>query len=208
MSDDRKERLIALGEEVLAEALLEQAEKNDALFDVVERMLATPEENVARFKVKISNLEQADRYYEWHEASTFASQLSGLLDDIDAGVNDPCLGAELVMDFFSTDAAVFERCDDSHGDVGYVYCNEARDLFLSYAALCDDKDQLAIQLFELNRNDGYGVRIALIDCAGEVLPQEIIKRLIGRFRELLYIDGKSRQRGWQRCIDSLEDQLE
>lgn len=207
MSDDRKERLMALGEDVLAEALLDQAEKNDAVFDVVERMLATPEENVERFRAKIVNLTETDRVYEWHEASGLAAQLSGLLDDIDAGVDDPCKGADLVMEFFETDKAVFERCDDSHGDVGDVYCLDARDLFLSYAALCAEKDHLATQVFDLNKRDNYGVRIALIDCAENFLPQSIIKRLIGQFRELLYTKGKSRQRDWQRCIDSLEDQL-
>lgn len=208
MSDDRKERLMALGEEVLAEALLDQAEKHTAAFYVVERMLSTPEENVARFREKVVHLTETDQVYEWHEASAFAAQLAGLLDDICAGVEDPCMGAELVFDFYSTDGAVFERCDDSHGDVGDVYCLGARDLFLSYAALCNDKDQLATRLFELNRNDTYGVRFALIDCAADYLPQEIIQRLIGRFRELLYVDSKSRQRDWQRCIDSLEEQLD
>ncbi|BCS96805.1 hypothetical protein DSLASN_24370 [Desulfoluna limicola] len=199
---------MALGEEVLAEALLEQAEKNDAVYDVVERMLATPEENVARFRAKIVSIAETDRVYEWHEASGFAAQLSGLLDDIDAGVDDPCQGAELVMEFFETDKAVFERCDDSHGEVGDVYCLDARDLFLSYATLCAEKDHLASQVFDLTKRDNYGVRIALIDCAEDYLPQPIIMRLITQFRELLYTGGKSRQRDWQRCIDSLEDQLD
>ena len=208
MGDERRDALTALGSEALAEALLALAEVNTTVFDAVERMLVTPEENVARFKAKVVHLEEAEAYHDWNETPAFATQLMGLLDDIDAGVEEPCVGAGLVFDFFATDAVVFEMCDDSHGDVGMVYTRDARDLFLTYAVACEDKEMLADRLFDLAKSDDYGVRIALLDCAEDYLPLPLIEELLTRFRKLLYNGSKNCQREWQCCIDSLEEQLD
>ena len=208
MGDERREALMALGPEALAEALLVLAEANTTVFDAVERMLATPEENVARFNAKVARLKEAEVYHDWNETPAFATQLIGFLADIHAGVYEPCVGAGLVFDFFSTDAVAFEMCDDSHGDVGMVYTHDARDLFLLYAVPCEDKEMLANRLFDLTKNDDYGVRIALLDCAEDYLPNSLLEELLTRFRKLLYAGSKSCQREWQCCIDSLEEQLE
>lgn len=208
MGDVRKQKLMALGENILAEALLDLADKSEVALDAVERLLVISEENVQRLKAQILKLTHIDHYYEWNEAPILADQLSGLLDAIDAGVDDPCTGAELVLSFFETDAAVFERCDDSYGNVGDVYMFNARDLFLSYAERCDEKTDLATRIFEFSQNDNHGVRIALIDCADEYLPTAIMKRLISRFRDRLRAEtSESARRYWQPYIESLEDQL-
>ena len=50
MDKDRKKRLLDLGAETLADALLELASQDDAARQRVEQMIASPEENVRRFK--------------------------------------------------------------------------------------------------------------------------------------------------------------
>jgi len=208
MSDDKKQRLMALGEEVLADTLLELGDTHPEVFDVISRMLATAEGNVERVRAKLSELKNSTEYFAWDETTALVNRLGGILDDIYAGsAEDPCLGAELVLDFFETDEAVLEMCNDSGGNVGDIYTYEARDLFLSYAPHHPKKEDLADRVFALTRTDDYGVRIVLIDCAEDYLSPADMKRLISRFRELLHTGGKSRQRDWQRCIDSLEEQM-
>ncbi|SCX96387.1 DUF6880 family protein [Desulfoluna spongiiphila] len=209
MSDDTKQRLMALGEGTLADALLELGNTHPDVFDVISRMLATADENVERAREKLSEFKSNEKHLPWEETSTLANHLVGILDDIYAGAAEkPCLGVELVLDFFETDEAVFELCDDSGGEVGDVYTHKARDLFLSYAPHHPTKEDLADRVFDLTRTDTCGVRIALIDCAEDYLPPAVMNRLISRFRELLHSGGKSRQRDWQACIDSLEEQME
>ncbi|MGM0644586.1 MAG: hypothetical protein ACQETC_12510 [Thermodesulfobacteriota bacterium] len=53
MSDPRKQKLIDLGAETLAQALLDIAVSSDAADDLIERLIAAPDENVKRFKKKL-----------------------------------------------------------------------------------------------------------------------------------------------------------
>jgi len=48
--------LTKLGVESLADALLELAIQSDAADDMVDRLIATPQENTVRFKEKLSSL--------------------------------------------------------------------------------------------------------------------------------------------------------
>ena len=55
LGSDRKQKLIALGADVLAEALLNFAVHSDEADDLIEQLIATPKENVQRFKKKLSD---------------------------------------------------------------------------------------------------------------------------------------------------------
>jgi hypothetical protein len=48
----------------------------------------------------------------------FANELDSLLGDIGANISDPVIGMQLVATFLETDSRVFERCDNSSGQVG------------------------------------------------------------------------------------------
>ncbi len=52
MNQDRKRQLTELGAEALADALLELAASGDAGEDLVKRMIATPKDNIKRYKAK------------------------------------------------------------------------------------------------------------------------------------------------------------
>jgi len=47
---DQREQLIQLGSEPLADALIDLAQYNDEASNLVERLIATPKENISRFK--------------------------------------------------------------------------------------------------------------------------------------------------------------
>ncbi len=56
MADSRKQKLICLGSETLAEALLDLAVYSNAVDDLIEQLIATPKENVQRFKKKLASM--------------------------------------------------------------------------------------------------------------------------------------------------------
>ncbi len=208
MDKDRKQRLVELGAEALANALLDLAEHNEAADDRVERMIATPKENIKRFKAKLSGLKRIRRLIRWGESAGFARELVAILEDLKAGIEDVRTGAELVAAFYEADKGVFENCDDSSGYVGDVFRYNARELFVSFALRCDDKEWLVDVVSKLNREDDYGIRDSLIDCAKEYLPEPAIRTLIERFQSAASKeteeDGK---RHWLSLIGTLARQI-
>lgn len=171
-------------------------------------MNATPKENIKRFKTKLAGLKRLRRFISWSESAGFAGELKALLEDLRAGVDDPCTGAELVAAFYETDAGTFGSCDDSSGYVGDVYRCDARELFVWYASRCENKELLAELVLKLNREDDYGVRDALIDCAAEYLPEPNIRTMISRLQDLAANESDEyRRRHWLFRIESLARQI-
>ncbi|WP_041360299.1 DUF6880 family protein [Nitrosomonas sp. Is79A3] len=113
MKNERKQKLIYLGPEMLAAALLNLALHSDEADDLIEQLMATPKENVQRFKKKLSDLKHSRRFIDWRGAAGLARKLEMLLQDLKAGIDDPIPGIELVKVFYEADNTIFEMCDDS-----------------------------------------------------------------------------------------------
>jgi hypothetical protein len=183
MVADRRKKLIALGAEVLADGLLELAERVEVVDDLVERLIATPKENIQRYKEKLAELKRRQYFISWKESAAFAHELEMLLADLESGVDDPRTGVELVAAFYEADNTIFEMCDDSSGNIGDVFRYDAKELFVDYAKRCEEKQKIADIILKVNRKDNYGIRDTLIDCAGECLPEDIIRSMIGTLQK-------------------------
>jgi len=208
MGDDRKHKLIDLEAECLADALLELALQSVAADDLVERLIATPTENVQRFKKKLAALKRPRRFIGRRESFGFARQLEMLLQDLKAGITDPLTGVELVAAFYETDNSVIEQCDDSDGCVGDVFRYGAKELFAEFATRCADKEKIAAILLKLNRKDDYGVRDALIHCAGDVLPEPVIRTMISSLQQRAGVARDEYQRSHHlMLVESLARQI-
>ena len=208
MTDSRRQKLIDLGAETLAQALLDIAVSSDAADDLIERLIAAPEENVRRFKKKLTGLKRSRRFIDWRSSSGFARDLEMLLQDVKAGVTDPLTGIKLVAAFYETDESVFNRCDDSSGHVGDVFRFDAKELFLEYASCCTDKEKVADIILKLSRENNYGVRDTLIECAGECLPEPVIRTMIAALQGLADQEqDKFGKRRHLRLIESLARQI-
>jgi hypothetical protein len=131
-----------------------------------------------------------------------------LLIDLEKGVKEPCAGVELVGRFFEADASIFNRCDDSNGSVGDVFCFSASDLFISFASRCANKNFIADLVIKLNEDDGYGVRDSLFKRAGEYLPEATLRAMINELWRKAELTTNDYQTGsWHRAIQMLAKQL-
>ena len=126
MTSARKQRLVVLGADRLADALLELPARDDVTDDLVELMIATPQENIERLRKKLAAIKRSRRFIRWGESAAFARELLTLLQDVQAGVSDPRTGAELVASFYECDKGALGNCDDSSGHVGDVFRHDAR----------------------------------------------------------------------------------
>ena len=140
--------------------------------------VTAPADTVRRFKAKLSGLKRSRRFVRWGESAVRAGELQALLQDIQRSVTDPETGIDLLRAFYETDKGVVGNCDDSDGYVGDVYRCDARDLFLVYSQRFTDKDRLAKLVLKLVREDDYGVRDTLINCATEYLPEPAIRFMV------------------------------
>ncbi|MCB2216996.1 MAG: hypothetical protein KQH59_13080 [Desulfobulbaceae bacterium] len=202
MGTDRKKKLIALGADALADALLNLAVHSDEADDLIEQLIATPKENVQRFKKKLSGLKRSRRFIDWRGAASFSRELEMLLQDLKAGVDDPLIGVELVAAFYEADNIIFEMCDDSSGNIGDVFRYYAKELFVDYAKRCKEKQKIADIILKVNQKDNYGIRDTLIDCAGECLSESVIRTMIATFQK--WADKEKDEYGKRHHLRSIE----
>ena len=208
MVADRRKKLTALGAEALADALLELAERVEVVDNLVERLIATPKENIQRYKEKLAELKHRQYFISWRESAAFAHELEMLLSDLASGVDDPRTGVELVAAFYRADGDILDQCDDSDGNVGNVFRYNAKALFVSYASDYPDKQWLGRLVFDLCRKDDYGVRDTLVDYAAQYLPESEVRNLITRFQASA--EGKADEfwkHHWMHCVQSLARQV-
>ena len=182
MDDDRRKKLVNLGAEALADALLELAKQNDRAEAIIVRMLASPKENIRRIKARIAAVKRSRRFVTRRESFALAQKLETLLGDIRASVTDPETGLRLVAAFYDADEGALGNSDDSDGDIGDVYRITARDLFVEYAKRHPDPTWPAELAFELNQVDDYGVRDSLIHAAAEYLPKPDLRAMTDRLQ--------------------------
>ncbi len=208
MTNQKKEYLMNLGVEILADALLEAALYSGITSDLVDRILATPEENIKRFNYQLANLRTSRHYYDWSEVHDLADELELMLTNLEAGVTDPKTGVELMVKFFEMDEVVFEMCDDSGGSVGDVFMRSAKELFVAYASEYEEKKCLRELVLDLVLADGYGVRDCLLDSAAEFLPEEQVRAMIEDLRRLADKEKNNFSRGsYHRQMQSLARQI-
>jgi hypothetical protein len=202
-----KEKLIQLGAHKLAEVLIEIGETHADVVDLINRLIATPNENLKRFKTKLTSLKKSDHFISWKETDDFVLKLRDLLDDLQMGRPSPNQGLELIVAFFKTDDAILNRSDDSDGMIGQIYSYDARNLFIEYASSCDEKDWIEGLLYELILDDDFGVRESILEHAKEYLPKSNIQSLIKKFQERSELtDNKYKKGLYLRLVESLARQ--
>jgi hypothetical protein len=181
--DDECRRLLELGPEGLADALMKLADASESARGTVDRLISTPRESLTRVRSRITGLKRARKFVDWTGVSDLAEQMREILLDIETACPDHRNGLELLADFYRLDDSIFRRCDDSSGIISDVFTHEARDLFIGYAAACDDKAWLADFLMELCGSNQWWVRDVLVDSAHLFLPEEEMRRLVDGMME-------------------------
>lgn len=97
MNDNRKHKLIELSVETLADALLALAVHSDEADDLIERLIATPEKNVQRFKKRLFSLKGSRRFIDWRGSAGFAWELEMLLQDVNSVLIDEMRSLEMKL---------------------------------------------------------------------------------------------------------------
>ena len=168
----------------------------------------TPKVSVRAFKSRLAGAKRRTRFLYGRELAALADDLRASLLTLAESLEDTQKGVETVADFFRSDEALFNMCDDSDGTLGDLFVLDARDLFVHYATKCDDKKWLADLVLDLQRGSDYGVRDCLIHVAAQYLPEPVIRDLIEEMWALSRAGEKDHdQRHWLYLIESLARQI-
>ncbi len=197
MGDDTRSKLVAVGAEGLADVLLELASRHDDAADMLQRLLASPEENQTQFGDNLEHLASlADRgrFIDWRHSSQYAMEVADVLQDLEAAEPDPRTGVESVAAFFKEFERIIEACDDSSGHVSDVFRYDASDHFVSYAKCCENKEFLEETVFRLCSEDDYGLTDYVVGRAPEYLPRKSLVSLADRFKEAAQAESEERKR--------------
>lgn len=146
----------------------------------------------------------------WRSGSRqWAGEILARLQGWCATLDDPCDGCALLFQFYQGDDALFSHCDDSNGDLGDLYRNEAKAMFTGFAKRCADKDWIAAELFQLLQDDDYGVRDTLLEGANAYLPESVLRTMVQRFQAVAESEpDELRKRHWLIFIEMLAREIE
>jgi hypothetical protein len=208
MDNLRKKKLIALGPEILSQALLDLVSYYDGANEVIDRLISTPQENAERFENKLLELKEMDIFYDYKDASKFVLHLNIMLNSLKSDTKDPNLGLNLIIKFYESDEYIFNAVDDSYGNVDDLFSNYAQEVFLHFATLCTDEDKIVNAIVNTNKTDNYSIRIGLVECASKCLPENKIREIINTFQNWIEKSNDEYvQKDYMRAISSLAKQI-
>ena len=207
MADDRKQKLMDLGLEELAKLLLDLAKKNQQVDDRINQLVAPKLANIQRFKRKIAAIHANTKFIGYGQLDSFAGQLEAMLDDLKSSAPDPCIGLELVAEFFGTDSSVLENSDDD-GIIGDVYLGSAKDLFFAYANACPDKEKVVSLWVKTYSEDEYGARNSLMEKITDSFDMPVIVLLQNKLKALVVLEtNEKKKRAYENVLRSVTSQV-
>jgi len=145
---------------------------------------------VTKVNKQISSLKRQKSFITWHAVSELSYKLHELLDLIDNSIVafEPFIALQMLEKLFGIDKSIFERVDDSNGEIGtFYYCvNEL------WGKACRnligvDTDVLVKKIYDLILNNDYGSKDYLIEKSAPALRKKGLESL----EQLLYLNKDS-----------------
>ncbi|GAA3975791.1 DUF6880 family protein [Allohahella marinimesophila] len=138
---------------------------------------------------QIDSLRDDAHFISYGASSAFAAQLESLLGEAEElGSSDPDAALTVIQLFLSLPNALFQRVDDSDGNLGDVF-KFAMQLWLKFAeqVRAGDADGAPwlSKILSYVHNDGYGVFDDLISASGGLLTPQELRQLASTFEQEL-----------------------
>src|SRR5829696_1471829 len=178
-----REALVALGPDKLAKLVADEASRNAGFRRIVNAALAGtrgPDAVAALVNRRLSALQKARGFIDWEKRKAFVADLRATLATItdELGAADPVLAAEQALRFLARAERVFERVDDSTGQVQEVYWDAAEAVPALVRSFSDaEKAKLPDRLMPLLHQYDHGLIETVLAGVVPLLPAAAIERL-------------------------------
>jgi hypothetical protein len=178
-----------LGAERLAELLIEISQDNAAAKRRLRLELAGtagPGELAREIRKRLATIARSRAFIDWHERKHLIqdlnTQLRAIVDQV--AEKDPAEALDLLWRFLALAPSVFERCDDSSGDISAVFADACEQLAPVAIAASPDPVGLAERVFAAIQDNGYGQYDDIIQLLAPVLGTRGLEYLKSRVIEL------------------------
>jgi hypothetical protein len=122
---------------------------------------------------RLAALERARGFIDWEKRKAFAADLRATVATItdELGSTDPSAAVDRLVRFLAGAEGVFERVDDSSGQIQAIFHDAADALPALIERLSeDDKARLIERLLPLLKSDGYGLIEKVVHDTVPLLP--------------------------------------
>ncbi|MCP3679047.1 MAG: hypothetical protein GY782_01720 [Gammaproteobacteria bacterium] len=128
---------------------------------------------------EITNVSKGTSYLDWRQAQKFLEKLTDIIDKTEKYmiVQDPSLALKLCKRLIEIDAKLFERIDDSNGQLGWFYKELFKVLDTVFARIDEPAEEIAQYILEVYCNDVYGNRAHLVHELNKSLTDSVIQAL-------------------------------
>ena len=177
-----KINLIELGPSKLAELLLEVSTGSA---DIKRRLRLELSFQIGTTELgkdvrkRISAIQKSKTYAGWRKRKSLVKdlkvQVNMICDKI--AINDQTLAAELLWEFIALAPSVYERVDDSRGEVLAVFSSALERLSAILPVTVIDPETLASQVWSALQDNLYGEFDGIIDLMAPALGQKGLARL-------------------------------
>ena len=186
-----KANLLALGAEQLTDLLLEVSTGSA---DIKRRLRLELCHHLGvvelgrEVRKRLVSLHKSKSYVSWRKRKALVKDLQTQADMIcdKIAADDPALGFDLLWDFVALAPSIYERVDDSRGDVGDVF-RAARDRFEDITPRANlVPEALADRIWDVIQDNGYGEFDGLIDLLGPSLGDvglDYLRELVTTYRD-------------------------
>lgn len=147
-----------------------------------QEMMPLKKPSSTRFRRNLSLLDGIPQTLDKNLSAAYAALLHRILADIEGSSSGILTKIKLLAELYETDRQVYEDCGDKEGVIAEIYIRDAKDLFVTYALSCQQKEELLPVLLRICEDDTYGVRSSVINCVGKFLQEEQIRILIERMQ--------------------------
>lgn len=186
----KKEKLMLVGVEKLADILLRLYEDHKDMRKIIDIMVAglaeDPKKMTLILRKEILSLRRSTKFIDYDESRTFANRLNQLRHQIaeDLIQKSPAHGFDLMMEFLDLHEGILNRVDDSNGMIGDAFKEACRDLE-KITDLPRPVEEIVDLVFTRFMDNGFGIYDELIQHSKASLKEEGLYLLQKQFQKSL-----------------------
>lgn len=202
MSDKLNKNLNALEKATLVDIISEISANSKDGKKLVNMLLTIrdPKAMYKELKKEISAIKRGKRFIDYWHVGEFVARLYSIANNIEKYMikPEPDLSADLCKRLIEIDGSLFERIDDSSGELGGFYYDLFQILDKSFEASNESADDIVTYILNIVLNDDYGNRSRFSDVLNHSLTEAVIARFIERLevKPYEYFEKKGRVEAW------------
>ena len=187
MSATLTKKLQKLDKNALVDLLVEIHNENRDCKKVVTTLMAMhdPDAMYKAINKEVSAIKRGTKFIDYRESGPFCDRLYAISEKAEKYLvtQAPNLAVKLCQSLIEMDGNLFERVDDSHGDLGGFYYQlfDVLDKALPLSSL--SPSAIVDYISQIYSSDDYGNRHAIIDKLNHALTPEVIEQFKQRLPE-------------------------